>query len=453
MQRFNINFLIRLWRLCLLTAGSAFVLTPAVMAADGQQATNPNFQLDNVASASCREQLRSENNLKAIEAANVALTRLGNRDNPDLRFDELVCRGSAYENYAETESAERDYREALRLASRNFDPFDVRLIDPLTRLGRIRLAQDDPGEAELFLLEAQGITHRTAGIYNVQQKEVLDDLTNVYMRQKRSQQANRQQELRLRSARETYGETPELVEALQDYAKWNATAQRFPKVRVALEEAITILEDAYGVNDPRLIDTLRLRAQLYKLHPTISTPKAGEEAMQRVVDIYASREFVDQVDLLVARTALGDWYLQGLKMSKALKYYKKTVQQALAENVDPELLEEIYGKPRLFFIDSTKRTFFSPNESGDLPKTGILRYRYKVTAKGRARQARLIEDTVNNAEIKIEIQARLKEAVFRPRYVNGKATATHNVEQVFRFKRTGSSLAIDKIYAPVLIKP
>ena len=400
----------------------------------------------------CQAHVEAQSYVEAIKSANVSLTGSRATYVPSQRFDVLVCRATAHAGQANNIDAERDFREALQLAARNFDPFDPRLIDPLTRLGQLRLAAEDAGEAELFLLRARDITHRTAGIYNVDQDHVLDHLTDVFMQQGRQQQANKQQELRLRAARETYGNSPELVKALHNYAIWNASIQRFPKVRVTLEEAISILESEHGINDPKLIDTLKLRARLYKQHPTISTPKAGEQAMQRVVDIYSSQEYVDQVDLLKARTNMGDWYLQGLKRNKAMRYYKKTVKQALAENVDEELVDGIYGAPKLVFFDSTRVNFYGRNEAGELLESGKIRVGYNVAANGKTRNVRVLEDTLHNPAVTEEVLGRVQTAVFRPRFVNGKATATQNVEQLFDIHQTGSGLTIGQIYAPIYVK-
>lgn len=398
---------------------------------------------------SCLEQLGSGNAAEAIASASVSLSRSSVTSDPSRRFEQLVCRAQAYELQASGDAAEKDYREALRIAAKHFEAFDLRLVDPLTQLGRLRLAAQDDEQAELLLLRARDITHRTAGIYNVEQQAVLDDLTAVFARQGRKQQAHRQQELRLKAARETYGDTPELVESLHDYARYNATEKRFARVRTSLEDAVSILQSEYGVNDPRLIDTLKLRAELYKLHPTISTPKAGEMALQRVVDIYESQEFVDQVDLLNARTDMGDWYLQGLQKGKALRYYKKTVKQALKENTDPALVDKLYGVPKLIFFERTKASVFGLDERGDPMPSGIVRVRYDIKANGRTRNMRFVEDTVNSPALNDLIYWRVKNAMFRPRFVNGKAVVTADVEQSFDVTQSGAGwLTITRFLAP-----
>ncbi len=414
-----------------------------VYAQDQPQSAEPNV------ATSCKHELVTENFKKAVEVASVLLTRLAT-DSQARRFELLVCRGSASSRLGDSEAGEKDLREALRIASKIMDPFDESLVEPLTELGRLRLAQEDGDEAELFLLRAKDITHRTAGIYNVEQDEVLDDLTSAYMLQSRTQQADRQQELRLRAARETYGNTPKIIEALHNYASWNASLKRFPKVRVALEEAVEILEENYGVNDPRLIDTLKLRSELYRQHPTISTPKAGEEAMQRVVDIYSAQEYVDQVDLLKARTDLGDWYLLGMDEThrKGIRYYKKSVKQAIEDNVDPKLIDKFYGDPELVFFYSVQRTMYGDTDSDEPVVSGKIRVRYTVGTNGKTRNIRFIEDTVNNPTVTDDIYGRVQSALFRPRFVNGKAVKTRNVEQEFEILQTGNGLELGQIFAP-----
>ncbi|MFK8028798.1 MAG: hypothetical protein AB8G18_01045 [Gammaproteobacteria bacterium] len=411
---------------------------------------SPSVLFDGSGPIGCRESLRSDDFDETIRLAGAALRQPQSDDNPDQRFDDLVCRASAYESTAKFLAAERDYRDALNLAARHFDPFEKRLLEPLSRLGRLRLAADDTDDAELFLLRAQDITHRNAGIYNVKQKELADDLSRVYLKQGRLFQANRQQELRLKSARETYGSSPELVGALHDYARWNAALQRFVDVGEAFDEAISILENAYGKNDLRLIETHQLRAKLYTLHPTISTPQAGKESMEKIAEIYAAQDYVDQVDLLEARTAVGDWYLQSLRKRTALNHYSDTVQKALAQRLDPGMIDSVYGVPKLFFLDTNKAFFFSPPGADASNETGIIRVRFSITSKGLPTRPKVVEDTVNNAAARSEVLKRVRTSVFRPRYVNGKAAETSRVEQEFLITRSGDSLTIGKFYSPVI---
>ena len=122
------------------------------------------------------------------------------------------------------------------------------------------------------------------------------------------------------------------------------------------------------------------------------------------------------------------------------------------ENIDPVLLDSLYGSPELVFIYTVKQTFYSDDEGGDQADSGFVRVRYSVGANSRTRNIQVVEDTLGNARVTDEVRKRAEWAIFRPRYVNGKATITHNVEQRFDIKRSGTGLEISRIHAPVWIK-
>ncbi|MEM7081742.1 MAG: hypothetical protein AAF465_03330 [Pseudomonadota bacterium] len=402
--------------------------------------------------SNCQDHLDNERYEEAIRASTLALLRTDERSAP-VRYSQLVCRGIAQSKLGLTQEAIKDLRESLRIAARHYDPFEPHLTKPLLALGRLYQSEGDLEEAELALLRAKDITHRNAGVYNVEQDQMLDDLAEIFLQQKRAMLADRQQELRLTSARETYGASSvEMVKALHNYAIWNADRQSFPKVRRALDEAVTILESRFGPNDYRLIDTLKLRARLYKLHPTIVTPKTGADAMLRVVDIIASQKEVDEGDLLKARTDVGDYYLQRLESRKARRTYNKTVRVAQESNVDPALIEQLYGSPTLIFMDPERRVFFGRDENDQPLPPGVLVVRYAVSAKGKTRSIRVVENSVGSPEVVDDVLGRIETAEFRPRFRDGKAVATTGLQQRFDIIQTGTGgLTMGTMYKPIRV--
>lgn len=401
-----------------------------------------------LAKLNCRAHLQEGNLAAAVATANVQLTQAGNHADQLTRFGTLLCRAEANNELANPQDAESDYREALRLAEKQFGPFEPELVAPLTELGRMRLGSRDDSEAELLFLRAKDITHRNAGIFNVEQDHLLKELTSVYMSQGRVMKARSQQQLKLSAAERTYGDSPELVEALHDYAKWAAKAGDFPQVRQALERAVEIQEEAFGPNHLGLVETLRLRAKLYDFHPVLSTPRTGERALGRVAEIYAAQDSVDQIDLMKARTDLGDWYLRDKRRSKALHYYRNAVAKAEEEGIDQRLVNEFYGAPKLIRYDSGKTFFYGREIDKSLRNGGKVVVEFHVSARGSTQNIRIVEDTVDNPDVTSAILFRIKTSFFRPRFIDGEPVAASGVQYVFDIDQTGHGLEVGKVRGP-----
>ncbi|MFK8029697.1 MAG: hypothetical protein AB8G18_05625 [Gammaproteobacteria bacterium] len=401
-----------------------------------------------VAEASCRKHLRDGNFTAAIASASVALAQSNNSTDKLARFSTLLCRATANKELDNTLDAEYDYRESLRIAEKQFGPFEPELVSPLTELGRMRMQSLDEDEAELLFLRAKDITHRNAGIFNVEQDSVLRELTGVYMSQGRVMKAKHQQRLKLKAAEKTFGDSPELVNALHEYAKWAAKAGDFPQVRVALERAVSIQEDAFGPNHLGLVETLRLRAKLYEFHPVLSTPRTGERALGRVAEIYAAQDGVDQVDLINARTDLGDWYMRDKRRVKALQYYQAAVTKAHQEGIDERLINEFYGAPKLIRYDSGKTFFYGRNIDRSLRQGGHVVVEFHVSARGTTQNVRVIEDTVENPDVTAAVLFRINTSYFRPRFIDGEPVAASGVQYRFDIDQTGHGLAVGKVRGP-----
>lgn len=396
----------------------------------------------------CRMHLADGDLDSAVATANVQLTRIGNYHDSLSRFGTLLCRAEANKELSNERDAEFDYREALRIAEKQFGPFEPELVEPLTELGRLRMKSNDDDEAELLLLRAKDITHRNAGIFNVEQDKLLRQLSDVYMSQGRVMRAKSQQKLKLMAAERTYGDSPELVNALHDYAKWAARAGDFPQVREALDRAISIQEEAFGPNHLGLVETLRLRAKLYEFHPILSTPRTGERALGRVAEIYAAQDNVDKVDLMKARTDLGDWYLRDKRRTKALRYYRSAVDKAHAEGIDQRLINEFYGAPKLIRYDSGKTFFYGRNIDRSLRNGGRIVVEFHVSARGATQNVRIIEDTVDNPDVTAAVLFRVKTSFFRPRFIDGVPVAASGVQYQFEIDQTGHGLKLGKVRGP-----
>ncbi|MEO1574940.1 MAG: tetratricopeptide repeat protein, partial [Pseudomonadota bacterium] len=241
------------------------------------------------------------------------------------------------------------YLDAIKVGERNFGAVSPLLVKPLQRLGQIYQQQDDDEAAISALMRAKDITHRNAGIFNIEQGPIVDLLTESFWSMGDIRQATREQRFLFGTAEKTYGDdNPNLVPALHKWARHNARIGRLSDSRQIYHRALEVMENTYGPNDLRLIDTL------YRMANTLVPagaggqdnqyyPREGAIALSRAIDIYQAQEFVDNEDVLTAQARLGDWYMRNDRRNRALDTYQSAIDQARASGIDEASIDRQFG--------------------------------------------------------------------------------------------------------------
>lgn len=350
-------------------------------------------------------------------------------------FLPLIRLAQAHERAGDLGAALRAYDGAVTVGERRLGVFDPALVEPLTGMGRVLANQGDHEAAVSRLMRAKDITHRNAGIFNEQQIEIVDILTEAYVGLGELRQATREQHFIFAAQEKIHGpDSLALIPALQKWAQWNARTNRFADARRLYHRAIETLEKNYGPNDLRLIETLNMIARSFYRNPTTSHPREGAYALQRAVEIYKAQEFVDQADLLRAQTRLGDWFMLSGLRSRSIEEYEKAVGEALEAGVDEELIDTMYGYPKLLRTNKVPIGVLARQvrQVSDGPRHILVEF--DVDKRGRARNIRVIEDTVDLVSVVQVVRERIALSTFRPRFENGEPVVTHGVRKLFQFE-------------------
>jgi hypothetical protein len=228
-----------------------------------------------------------------------------------------------------------------------------------------------------------------------------------------------------------------LVPALQRWAKWNVRIGRDAEAREHFRHALKILEDTYGPDDLRLIETLEMVANTYYRAAVSRWPREGARSLERVVDIYAAQSFVDQADLLRAQTRLGDWLMLASRPSEAVEAYGRAISAATEAGMDPATINAVFGYPRP--LHGNSRPLNKP--LGHRFDDGRPRYivlQFNVDTRGRARNITVVEDNVGLVSVLVDVRERVHSTSFRPRFdANGNPVKTQGMRYRFELNTDG----------------
>ncbi|MFP6807193.1 MAG: hypothetical protein VB957_08430 [Pseudomonadales bacterium] len=310
-------------------------------------------------------------------------------------------------------------------------------------------------DAEQAFRRAQHITHRTDGVYSINQLNIINHLAQLNIDQGKFPQADREQEFNLRISEQAYGkESEEMLPILQRLGAYFASRGRMlpltdsPEIRYMRDSrfrqslelysrAIKIIEDNYGVNDIRLLEPLHGIANTRLMEN--KHRGASEQALERALSIVESNPITDFPDHVKAIVDLGDIYtITG--DGRANDLYLRAWQLMQDEPGQQELSADLFGTPTRLYPEAF--TFYlSKTPDAATPVKGeeavdvelFIDVQYSIRANGRVHNIKLIRKNVPNSQMRL-IRSWLSSTRFRPRIFNGELVATENlmIHQTFQ---------------------
>ena len=235
--------------------------------------------------------------------------------------------------------------------------------------------------------------------------------------------------------------TPEQKKAETFVAKLFARARSavasndFASASTAYEDALKVLEDAYGPEHDRIAEALRGIVNTRVSWDNYSAQygfgqRAGlaiaVKAQERIVSIYDGREDIDPYERVAALVDLGDCYLY-TDDPRAVETYREA-WQLQSKLVSPETADEMFDAVGLV------RLVLPENPQGhDEWRVTVT---YDVASDGKV----TVSDVDGNAppEVNERMRENYAHARFRPRLIGGEAVDTRGI--TYTHKYAGSSI-------------
>jgi tetratricopeptide (TPR) repeat protein len=384
----------------------------------------------------------------------------------DREIDRLLQLGRIQESNGEYRAAARTLDEALARVREHHGIWDQRNVNLLADLASVRSAMGDPGEALGLYEQAVHVNRINQGLHDPSQLDLLDAMTELHVRRDEWEEANHLQEYAYYvRTREHGAESPELLPGLYDLAEWYRRTGAIFHARALYENAVSIIDNAQGPLDRRLIEPLRGIAGTYRMerHPEVTGARRsrepefsvstgsvrdplsirdprmqlnpysdGEDALARVVAILEADPDSTSGERAEAQLELADWYLVFDKWSSAIETYARARQELLESGWDPARVEQLFEEPRplVFPLPAPPSP---PSSATDLvERRGYVDLQYDVSSRGRIDHLQILaeepEDMMN-----FRLRKALRAARFRPRFVDGEPVETAGVEYRHEF--------------------
>jgi tetratricopeptide (TPR) repeat protein len=374
----------------------------------------------------------------------------------------LDNRGAAYLRLGDYVAAERDFKSALTLLADDGAVFSPRMIGPLQGLGLTYAAAGRHDAAVITLERALQISRHSAGLFNLEQLDLLEPLIDSNVALGRGRDADRHQAYAYQVAAHHYSlRDSRMIPALGKLARWYAQTRRFTEARELYAQVLTISapegERMLGATIMALRGTAETYRAAYRIgaeDPNAGISANGQPTLQADEKYYlddAGRAKLEAALKLIeahrpplpeARAVLlielGDWALLAEKPNKAWPRYVEAWDMLAtldAGSSTPEQADSPRRNPLAYPAMLLYRRPPSAEAYRDRPPEAVVEQaavaEFTVTADGRVQQATVIEGDAAKTYQRSLLRA-LTHAVYRPQFVDGKPVNTDKV----RFRET-----------------
>ena len=344
---------------------------------------------------------------------------------------DLAALGLIQAELRDTEDALGHLVDAIDLVETAEGSYSPTLVEYYRGLGRTYIKGGLYQEAIVSLEQAQHISQRNLGLFNVEQAPLLDDITTAYLGLGNTVEAQNTQIERLDNAIRRFGAAdPRVIPYRYTLAKYYEQSRLPESAREQYEEVLKAEESRLGADDAGLLAPLRELVGA----STCSWLKASIPCSATGSRRCSSRtKSASPLERGLSLALLGDWATVTGDAAAARDYY----QQAWSTlQTNPEVDVAAYFRkpmmvdfvPPLSPVDRDERT--RPYTWAEI----VLEF--DVSAEGLARpNVRVVTRDPQTTALQSRYSRRMRETHFRPRLVDGEPVATTNVRSTHYVRR------------------
>jgi tetratricopeptide (TPR) repeat protein len=359
----------------------------------------------------------------ALEPA-TAVVAAGEADDPRYVEDRLLLARIQAE-LRRFDDAETNYLAAIGALEDRDGETSQTLVDPYQGLGRSYLNARRFTEAITVLEHARDISQRNTGLFNVEQSEIIDDITMAYLGTGDTDAARRLQQQRLNNAIRRFGaDDPRLAPFHSHLGDYYDSSRLRASAREQYERALELQQGDAEAGPATDLGPLR---KLVGIELALGD---SDEAQQELLAELQRNAAIAGIERGLSLALLGDAAIAREDFGVARDFYLQAYRAfAASGNVDPV---EYFGRPQM--ID-----FVAPLSSVDRGARrdpyawGSIVLEFDVSAEGRATNVETVELTPPG-ETRVDYGRRLRETHFRPELVDGVPVSTSNVRLTHYFR-------------------
>jgi tetratricopeptide (TPR) repeat protein len=363
----------------------------------------------------------------ALNPATVAVEEHQNAKDAAHALD-VVALGRIQSELGDRDKAEKNLLNGIGLLEAAEGQNSLALVDPYRWLGRAYIKERRYPEAITALQEAQEISQRNLGLFNVEQSPLLDDITTAYLGVGDTGEARKLQVEKVDNAVKRFGaDDPRVFPFRYQLADYYERSRMPVSARGQYEEVLKVEQSQLGDLHPGLAAPLRELVRIDLL--TSQTDEKGSR--EKLAAVVERNPEMDPVERGLSLATLGDWAIVAHDPAAAREYYR---QAWAAMSSKPDLdVREYFAKPTM--IDFIAPLTAVDHGARSRPwAVARIDFDFDVSADGRPFNVAIAGAQGPLGEIESRYSRRLRETHFRPRLVDGVPVDTQNVQLSHYFR-------------------
>jgi tetratricopeptide (TPR) repeat protein len=364
----------------------------------------------------------------ALEPAQSVVDAQRTQREPQYAAD-LAALGLIQAELRELEDALNHLTEAVGIVVDSEGEYSATLIEYYRGLGRTYIKSGQYQQAIVTLEQAQHITQRHLGLFNIEQAALLDDITTAYLGLGNTVDAQRMQVERLDNAIRRFGPAdPRVIPFRYTLARYYERSRLPESAREQYEEVLSSQESRLGATDAGLMAPLRELVQL----DLLAYQGEVSERRDRLAAVLEQSVDAPAVERGLTLALLGDWATVAGDMPTAADYYREA-WRTLSTNPEVDVAA-YFQKPTMIDFVPPLSSVDRNERSKPYTWTEIV-LEFDVSAGGLPSDVRVITRDPRTATLQTRYSRRMRETHFRPRVVAGEPVATTNVRSTHYVRR------------------
>lgn len=364
----------------------------------------------------------------ALNPAQAVVDAQSEQREPQYPAD-LATLGAIQGELRQTEDAIANFVAAIEIVVAAEGEYSPTLIEIYHGLGRAYTRSALYTEAIASLEQAQHITQRHLGLFNVEQSTLLDDITTAYLGLGDTIEAQKLQIERLDNAVRRYGPAdPRVIPYRYTLARYYERSRLPESAREQYAEVLKAQETRLGDTSTGVLPPLRELVAIDLLVNQTANPANRD----RLAAVLEQNLDTTPAERGLSLAQLGDWATVAGDAAAARAYY---IEAWDALDDVPEIdVRALFAKPQM--LDFVAPISNVDRQERSRPYTwAAIVLEFDVSAAGLPSDVRVVTRDPETEILQARYSRRVRETHFRPRLVDGEPVATANVRATHYVRR------------------
>jgi len=338
----------------------------------------------------------------------------------------LVARGAVQAQLDELDAAEASFLEGIELITAARGEFASTLISAYRGLADVFARRGDFAEAITVLEQARHVSHRNYGLFNLDQAEILDELSQVFEDAGNTRDAHELQREILDVAIRRFGnENMGVIPYHYRLAEYYEAARMRGLAREQYEIALNILQDDPATGPAQMLEPLH---EILRIDTILGEPRRSQRRLEETLQAAPLAEPLVRAEGLAA---LGDTELVDGNTAAAMDRYRAAYATLARDGT--AAADAFFNNPRMINFVPPPGPVDWGRRSSDTYTWGSITLQFRLSADGRAERIEIVAADPPGL-MNALYGRRLYEAVFRPRLVTGEPVATSTLRYFHEFR-------------------